>query len=1516
MTRKRGLQLGIAAAAAAVAATLVAAGVGSGYLAHAETSLPGAGTTADPFLIGTPDEFGAFIAAANADTAGTGASKARYQLTSDIALTAPVTMIDSFSGTLDGAGHTVFGLTVDYSGSKAYTASSGADKSAALINANSGTIQKIGFSGVSITGNAAAETSVTATKKASVVVNNHGLLDQVYVTGSIDGGWRGGGIVADNLSGGTIQNSYFAGSVHASWETGGITARNDNVGTERITNVYADVTATSDTRNIGLISGYSYSTATISGAVALRGSATQGSGQSANNIGRINGQNNTSVGGRGATYSNNLALNTIKLGTATVTGGAADNRQGLDKTAAELGQQATFAAIGWDFTSIWTMDAATGRPRLAAVTEKTTPDVPTATPTATPTPTATATPTPTPTAPADLSASSTVTSPDGQTVATVSTDAAGTLSYTVTQRGVTVVKPSALGLVVDGTDWGTGVTLGTASTASVDESYPLMGFHDTARDHHNASVLPLVRSAGGTGGGAATQSLVSVELRVFDSGIAVRYVLDPSLAGKTVNSEKTTFSFDPASMLDYQVTTPSTIDDLQNSFTRKSFADAGAQSITVLPTVELPGYAGFANITEADVRDWPAIALRTTSGGSVSTYYWATDNGQGTFAVKPSTLHSPFRVVTIAADLTGLTNSDIVTSVNAPIDQSVFPGGDTSWIRPGTNAWSTLSTNDQSFTGIQSLIDSASEAGIPGVLIEGNLTDASWGSNTAARFAKIAELAARGKAKAFPVDVWLWTDYDNGAGADTSFTSGISYGSGSSYPQKSLQNPDFRAAYLDLSKASGIAGLKIDHTFDETETKVNFFGDTAKDAAARKLMVIYHNPLEPTGLNRTYPNELGREAIKGLQSGYDANQNTLAPFTRLVAGPADYTPFLLSGSGGNVTWSHQLASTVVYSMPYLQLSERPSNIAPGGQYNALVGDVVKNLPTTWKRSWVLPQSSIGGLAGVVRETSDGEYWIAVTAGTTAPGTLSLPLGFLPAGTRYNADVYTDKTVGTTMNRTTTTVDSSTVLTPTVASGGGFLARITTQAIDNPLNDGSNGPFALATEADLALLAQHPSATFTLTKDITLTKPWTPVASFDGTLEGAGHKIIGLEVAGTESKAFIVNNSGTIRQLGFLDATSVVTGAYVQSTRVAVVAVTNNGLIDQVFVSGSTVSGGWRTAPIAAENTGQVKNSYTVDARVTANWEAGGLTAWNSASGLLLDDYVVNATVKAEVQNGGILTGYGYAGTKVTGNVVVSGSVQTANSPRARILARENGTPTYTGNLSLDSATVNGAAITTGTATNLNGANRTAAELALQSTYAAIGWDFGSVWTFDAGRGRPVLTAVPESASPSDPDATGTEQVQVAIPKAGTGEPGEFVWNIDGTNTLVDLGTATQSGDHFAAVGSINPVRVTDTRVPAPQWSLSAQVSDFRSADGSRSFSGTYLGWTPTLVEAGGGAVVGAPVLSGFESGTGLSTASTLGSGAAGHVAGSAKLGAALDLRFPVSVSDGTYQATLTLTALG
>ncbi|MFJ8275783.1 fibronectin type III domain-containing protein [Streptomyces griseoviridis] len=177
-------------------------------------------------------------------------------------------------------------------------------------------------------------------------------------------------------------------------------------------------------------------------------------------------------------------------------------------------------------------------------------------------------------------------------------------------------------------------------------------------------------------------------------------------------------------------------------------------------------------------------------------------------------------------------------------------------------------------------------------------------------------------------------------------------------------------------------------------------------------------------------------------------------------------------------------------------------------------------------------------------------------------------------------------------------------------------------------------------------------------------------------------------------------------------------------------------------------------------------------------------------------------------------------------------------------------------------------------------------------------------------GQPVGSVVDKvSVHPYQGDG---QSLQVTVPNPA---PGEFGWTIDGYNGLVDLGTAKErDGDHFTAAGKINPILVSDTRRTLSPWSVSADVSDFK--DAAKTFSGSYLGWTPYLLDAGAGAKAGASVASGYDDqGKGLSVSRGLGSADQGHARGKAKLGADLDLKIPDSVQKGGYRATLTITAL-
>ncbi|MEV4757029.1 metallophosphoesterase family protein [Micromonospora sp. NPDC049559] len=184
------------------------------------------------------------------------------------------------------------------------------------------------------------------------------------------------------------------------------------------------------------------------------------------------------------------------------------------------------------------------------------------------------------------------------------------------------------------------------------------------------------------------------------------------------------------------------------------------------------------------------------------------------------------------------------------------------------------------------------------------------------------------------------------------------------------------------------------------------------------------------------------------------------------------------------------------------------------------------------------------------------------------------------------------------------------------------------------------------------------------------------------------------------------------------------------------------------------------------------------------------------------------------------------------------------------------------------------------------------------------------WCNNTTEGQPVGSIVDKvTVHPYHADG---QQLQVNVPSPA---PGEFGWTIDGYNGLVDLGTAQErDGAYFEATGKINPILVSDSRRSLAPWSISASVGDFRDAD--KTFPGSYLGWTPYVLDAGAGAQASGAVPSGYDDqGAGLSISRGLAAAEQGHPRGSAKLGADLDLKIPDSVDKGSYRATLTITAL-
>jgi len=224
-------------------------------------------------------------------------------------------------------------------------------------------------------------------------------------------------------------------------------------------------------------------------------------------------------------------------------------------------------------------------------------------------------------------------------------------------------------------------------------------------------------------------------------------------------------------------------------------------------------------------------------------------------------------------------------------------------------------------------------------------------------------------------------------------------------------------------------------------------------AAQHHLMIDYHGAFKPDGLRRTYPNLVTREGVMGKEylkwsARVTPTNNTTLPFTRMLAGPLDYTP----GAFGNVTRdqfiprdkepmapntrAHELALYVVLESPLMMVSDYPEHYA--GQHDF---EFIKQVPVTWDEIRVLNGRPMENIT-VARRSGKDWYLGAITNWDAR--TVQVPLSFLGEG-KYTAEIYADApdaaTNATHTTFTTQPVTRSTVLDIKMAPGGGNAIRI-------------------------------------------------------------------------------------------------------------------------------------------------------------------------------------------------------------------------------------------------------------------------------------------------------------------------------------------------------------------------------------------------------------------------------------------------------------------------------------------
>ncbi len=579
-------------------------------------------------------------------------------------------------------------------------------------------------------------------------------------------------------------------------------------------------------------------------------------------------------------------------------------------------------------------------------------------------------------------------SPDGSIAVTVFTSN-DRLMYKVELHDKTVIDSAPLGISINNQLLGEGVSMGDATISNFGSTYKIMGVHDSARNHYTQATIPIVHQQSHTS--------YQLQVKVFDDGAAYRYIVQQK--GKaTVNAEASSWKIPAGSNVWYQ----------ENVFYYEGLYDEtpveklGVKQIGPPLTYQTPD-SNYVSITEAALYNYSGLSLRSDNNGLLHAAFVNDSSG---WKMK-DTIVTPWRVAIISKDLNGLVNSDIVQNLNPAPDSALLHAD---WIKPGKAVWSYFMHENVTTAALErTYIDKAAKLGFAYTVV-----DAGWESSWPNCMDSLKALVNYARER--NVAVWVWKSYE------------------------SLKNKMVRNAFFEQMQIAGVAGLKIDFIDKEGIEQVQFYEAALKDAADHRLMIDFHGANKPTGINRTYPNELTREAVYGQEwvtfNPQGPKHNAILPFTRMLAGPADATPGVFdSRKAYGTSRAHQLALQVIFNSV---LSCWPAE--PDAYLSSAALQFIKNMPTVWDETIVLPESSIGKVAAFARRKGDDWFIGIINAGDEK--TFKMPLQFLGKGNFTTTILQDDLTNADSLlysNSSYTDRDSLLVL---MKASGGFAAMLT------------------------------------------------------------------------------------------------------------------------------------------------------------------------------------------------------------------------------------------------------------------------------------------------------------------------------------------------------------------------------------------------------------------------------------------------------------------------------------------
>lgn len=551
----------------------------------------------------------------------------------------------------------------------------------------------------------------------------------------------------------------------------------------------------------------------------------------------------------------------------------------------------------------------------------------------------------------------TVKSPNSQL--SVNVETGKNTTYSVVFKGKTIINPSPISMTFDN-----GIVIG--------RNMKVVNVENFSEDK---TIIPVVRQKSDKIQDTYNEMVLnadkySIRFRVYDDGLAYRFHTNFSDSVKVL-SEEATFCFPE----DYNTLFPeerTMLSAQQPLFKPMKLSEIATDKFCSTPMlIKLDDQARLF-ISESDLESYPGMFLKKQGKYEMAGKYAAvsledrkTDDRQ-IFPTKRAdyiahvngTRNFPWRAMIVAENDANLVTNQLIYKL-APESE-----GDFSWVKPGKIAWdwynALILTGVDFKCGINNdtykyYIDFASKYGLEYVVIDDGWSEA-WDVTKTIPEINMEELVAYGKKK--NVDLILWVSWA---------------------PFREKIDEAF-----DLFQKWGIKGIKMDFMNRDDQEMVDFYYEVARKAVEHKMLVDFHGAYKPTGWLRTFPNVLSSEGVAGLEnhkwgSFVTPEHNVTLPFTRMVAGPMDYTPgamknlhekdhkvwFNLPASVG--TRCHQLGMYVVYESPLQMLADSPSAYYKEPSCMEFLSQV----PVVWDETRVL-KASVGEYIVVARRS--GNTW--------------------------------------------------------------------------------------------------------------------------------------------------------------------------------------------------------------------------------------------------------------------------------------------------------------------------------------------------------------------------------------------------------------------------------------------------------------------------------------------------------------------------------------------------------------